>query len=139
MAGASPVAVAPLRGYTFGGDAAISPDNFWPDASRGATTALAEWIVTNADAAARELLPMRSSASHGVAEVKRPGALHHEGVLEHDVAAGELAEVADAGAKQHRYLADAELVDEAEVERLLDDVSAGDGDELVTGARDGWR
>ena len=29
-----------------------------------------------------------------VAEVKRPGALHHEGVLEHDVAVDELAEVA---------------------------------------------
>ena len=66
---------------------------------------------------------VRSSVSHGVAEVKRPGALHHEGVLEHDVAADELAEVADAGAEQHRHLADAELVDEAEVERLLDDVA----------------
>ena len=76
---------------------------------------------------------VRSSASHGVAEVKRPGALHHEGVLEHDVAADELAEVADAGAEQHRHLADAELVDEAEVERLLDDVGAGDRDELVAG------
>ena len=76
---------------------------------------------------------VRSSASHGVAEVKRPGALHHEGVLEHDVAADEFAEVADAGAEQHRHLADAELVDEAEVERLLDNVGAGDRDELVAG------
>src|SRR6202043_3206129 len=46
----------------------------------------------------------------------------------------ELAEVADAGAEQHWDLADAELVDEAEVERLLDDVGASDRDELV--ARD---
>ena len=73
------------------------------------------------------------SASHRVAEVERPGALDHDRVLEHDVAADELAEVADAGAEQHRHLADAELVDEAEVERLLDDVGAGDRDELVAG------
>src|SRR3954452_22709899 len=73
----------------------------------------------------------RVSASHGVAEVERSGALHHERILEDDVAADELAEVADAGAEQHRHLADAQLVDEAEVERLLDDVGAGDGDELL--------
>src|SRR3954471_21665160 len=77
--------------------------------------------------------PDRVSASHRVAEVERSGALHHERVLEHDVAADELAEVADAGAEQHWHLADAELVDQAEVERLLDDVGAGDRDELVAG------
>ena len=49
----------------------------------------------------------RRSASHRVAEVERPGALHHYGVLEHDVAADEFAEIADAGAEQHRHLADA--------------------------------
>ena len=54
-------------------------------------------------------------------------------VLEHDVSADELAEVGDAGTEQHRHLADAELVDEAEVQRLLDDVGAGDRDELVAG------
>src|SRR5256714_394555 len=73
------------------------------------------------------------SASHRVTEVERPGPLDHGGVLEHDVSADELAEVADARAKQHRHLADAELVDEAEVQRLLDDFGAGDRDELVAG------
>src|SRR4051794_41202774 len=83
--------------------------------------------------------PDRVSASHRVAEVERPGALHHERVLEHDVAADELAEVADSGAEQHRHLADADLVDEAEVERLLDDVGTGDRDELVAGELFGRR
>jgi hypothetical protein len=59
--------------------------------------------------------------------------LDHDGVLEHDVAADELPEVADAGAEQDRHLADAELVDEAEVQGLLDDVGARDRDELVAG------
>jgi hypothetical protein len=45
--------------------------------------------------------------------VERPGALDHGGVIEHDVSADELTEVADAGAEQHWHLADAELVDEA--------------------------
>src|SRR5205814_10464343 len=75
----------------------------------------------------------RQSAAHWVTEVERPGALNHDGVLEHDVPADELAEVADACTEQHWHLADADLVDEAEVQRLLDDVGAGDGDELVTG------
>src|SRR5436305_3865252 len=75
----------------------------------------------------------RQSAAHRVTEVKRPGALDHDWVLEHDVAADELAEVADAGTEQHWHLADAELVDEAEVQRLLDDVGTGDRDELVAG------
>src|SRR2546430_14229270 len=73
------------------------------------------------------------SAAHRVAEMERPGALDHDGVLEHDMDADELTEVADAGAEQDRHLADAELVDEAEVQSLLDDVGAGDRDELVTG------
>src|SRR5919108_4117012 len=72
----------------------------------------------------------RQSAAHRVTEVERPGALDHDGVLEHDVSADELAEVADAGTEQHWHLADAELVDEAEVQRLLDDVGAGDRDEF---------
>src|SRR2546430_1802785 len=71
------------------------------------------------------------SAAHRVTEVERPGALDHDGVLEHDVAADELAEIADAGTKQHWHLADAELVDEADLQRLLDDVGTGDRDELV--------
>ena len=75
----------------------------------------------------------RQSAAHRVAEVERPGALDHDGVVEHDVSADELAEVGDAGAEQHWHLADAELVDEAEVQRLLDDVGAGDRDEPVAG------
>src|SRR5215471_388192 len=75
----------------------------------------------------------RRSPAHRVTEVERPGALDHDGVLEHDVAADELAEVADAGTEQHWHLADAELVDEAEVQRLLDDVGTGDRDELVAG------
>src|SRR5205814_6225782 len=75
----------------------------------------------------------RQSAAHWVTEVERPGALNHDRVLEHDVAADELAEVADAGTEQHWHLADAELVDEAEVQRLLDDVGTGDRDELVAG------
>ena len=73
------------------------------------------------------------SAPHRVAEVERPGALDHDWVLEHDVVADELTEVADTGAEQDRHLADADLVDEAEVQGLLDDVGAGDRDELVTG------
>jgi hypothetical protein len=75
----------------------------------------------------------RMSTPHRVAEVERPGGLDHDGVLEHDVVADELTEVADAGAEQNRHLADAEFVDEAEVQGLLDDVGAGDRDELVTG------
>src|SRR5439155_9835170 len=75
----------------------------------------------------------RQSAAHRVTEVERPRPLDHGGVLEYDVAADELAEVADAGTEQHRHLADAELVDEAEVQRLLDDVGTGDRDELVAG------
>src|SRR5215207_3278743 len=77
----------------------------------------------------------RQSAAHRVTEVERPGALDHDGVLEHDVAADELPEVADAGAEQHWHLADADLVDEAEVQGLMDDVGAGDRDELVPGGR----
>src|SRR5439155_9725631 len=73
------------------------------------------------------------SAAHRVAEVERPGALDHERVLEHDVIADELTEVADAAAEQDGHLADAELVDEAEVQSLLDDVGAGDRYELVAG------
>src|SRR5438874_8257380 len=75
------------------------------------------------------------SAPHRVAEVERPGALDHDGVLEHDVVADELTEVADARAEQDRHLADAELVDEAEVQGLLDDVGAGDRHELAAAAR----
>ena len=45
----------------------------------------------------------------------------------------QFAEVADAGTEQHWHLADAELVDETEVQRLLDDVGTGDRDEPVTG------
>src|SRR5438445_2191297 len=75
----------------------------------------------------------RQSAAHRVTEVERPRPLDHGGVLEPDVAADELAEVADAGTEQHRHLADAELVGEAEVQRLLDDVGTGDRDELVAG------
>src|SRR5205814_9437098 len=75
----------------------------------------------------------RQSAAHWVTEVERPGALNHDGVLEHDVPADELAEVADAGTEQHWHLADADLVDECEVQRLLDDVGTGDRDELVAG------
>jgi hypothetical protein len=67
----------------------------------------------------------RQSAVHRVTEVERPGALDHDGVLEHDVAADEFAEIADAGTEQHWHLADAKLVDEAEVQRLLDDVGTG--------------
>src|SRR5438270_6583969 len=76
---------------------------------------------------------IRLSAPYRVAEMERPGALDHDGVLEHDVVAGELTEVADAGAEQDRHLADTELVHEAEVQGLLDDVGAGDRDEPVTG------
>src|SRR6478672_3562744 len=75
----------------------------------------------------------RHSAAHRVNEVEGPGALDHDGVLQHDVSADKLAEVANAGAEQHRHLADAELVDEAEAQTLLDDVGAGDRDELVAG------
>jgi hypothetical protein len=56
----------------------------------------------------------RQSAAHRVTAVERPGPLDHGGVLEHQVAADELAEVADAGTEQHWHLADAELVDETE-------------------------
>ena len=83
------------------------------------------WCVSANDSVAAG-----GSASHGIAEVKRPGALDHDGVLEHDVAADERAEIADAGTEQHRHLADAELVDEAAVQGLLDDVGAGDRDKL---------
>src|SRR5919197_1047367 len=76
---------------------------------------------------------MRQSAAHRIAEVEGTGASDYDGVVEHDVATDELAEVADAGTEEHWHLADAELVDEAEVERLLDDVGAGDRDELVAG------
>jgi hypothetical protein len=69
----------------------------------------------------------------GGSKVERPGSLDHDGVLEHDVSADELDEAADAGAEQHGHLADAEFVDEAEVQRLLDDVGAGDRDEVVAG------
>jgi hypothetical protein len=62
----------------------------------------------------------RSSAAHRVAEVERPGALDHDRVLERDVAADEVAEVTDAGTEQHWHLADADLVDETEAQRLLD-------------------
>ena len=64
--------------------------------------------------------------------MERPPALDDDGVLEHDVA-GQLPEVADAATEQDCHLADAELVDEAELQRLLDDVGAGDRDELVGG------
>jgi hypothetical protein len=57
--------------------------------------------------------------------VECPGALDHNGVLEHDVTTDELAEIADPVAEKHRYLADAELIDEAQVEGLLDDVGTG--------------
>jgi hypothetical protein len=50
-----------------------------------------------------------------------------------NVVSDELTEVADAGAQQDRHLADAEFVDETEVQGLLDDVGAGDCDEFVTG------
>ncbi|HEX4863430.1 MAG TPA: hypothetical protein VFV02_05120, partial [Acidimicrobiales bacterium] len=39
------------------------------------------------------------------------------------MAADEFTEKAHTGAEQHRHQADAQLVDEAEVERLLDDSS----------------
>src|SRR5436305_9423271 len=71
------------------------------------------------------------SAGHRVTVVKGAGTFDHDGVLEHDMAADEVAEVPDAGTEQHRHLADAELVDEAEIQRLLDDVGAGDRDEFV--------
>src|SRR4051794_19070106 len=74
-----------------------------------------------------------TSASHRVAEVQRAPALDHDWVLEHHVIADELTEVADAAAEQDRHLADAELVDEAEIQSLLDDVGAGDRDEHVAG------
>src|SRR5690606_12638025 len=51
----------------------------------------------------RHLTGRRLSAAHRIAEVERPAALDDDGVLEHDVAADELAEVADAGAEQHRH------------------------------------
>ena len=49
------------------------------------------------------------------------------------MATDEFAEIPDAGAEQHRHLADAQLVDKAKVEGLLDDVGTGDGGELVVG------
>src|SRR5690348_18286989 len=61
--------------------------------------------------------PTTESPAHRVTEVERPGALDDDGVLEHDVAADELTERADAGTEQHGHLADAQLVDEAEVLR----------------------
>src|SRR5579875_59737 len=71
------------------------------------------------------------SSPHRVAEVQRPLALDDGRVLEDDMASDELAEVADACPEQHGHQADVDLVDEAEVQGLLDDVGAGDGGELV--------
>src|SRR5581483_11050383 len=51
---------------------------------------------------------------------------------EHDMTADEFAEVTDAAAEQHRHQTHADLVDQPEIHRLLSDVSAGDGHELVT-------
>jgi linoleoyl-CoA desaturase len=73
---------------------------------------------------------LRSHYRH-VRMLGRPSPAPAPPVFEHDVP----AEVADAGAEQHRDLADADLVDEAEVQRLLDDVGAGDRDPLVAGER----
>ena len=44
--------------------------------------------------------------------MERAGALDHDRVLEQDVGADELPEVADARAEQDRHLADAQLVDD---------------------------
>src|SRR3954452_25638764 len=63
--------------------------------------------------------------------MKPLSAFAHDGVLEHDVPTDELAEIADAATEEHWNLAHAELIDEAEVQRLLDDVGARDRDELV--------
>ena len=59
-------------------------------------------------------------AAYGIAEMERPDAFDDDGKLEHDVAADELAEVADAGPEASTgTLAHADLVDETEVRRLL--------------------
>ena len=71
--------------------------------------------------------------AHRVTEMERPSALDDDGVLEHDVAADEFPEVADAVPNRTGTWLTQNLVDEAEVQRLLDDVGAGDRDELVGG------
>src|SRR5581483_10110122 len=90
--------------------------------------------ATDSERVSRGITGDRAGTAHRVPEVQRARALDDDGIVEHDVAADELAEVADAAPEQHGHLADAELVDEAEVQRLLDDVGARDRDELV--ARD---
>src|SRR4051794_2563350 len=80
-------------------------------------------------------LPVNASVPDGVPQVQRSLARDHDRILEEDVVADEVTEVADARAEEHRHLADADLVDQAEVDRLLDDVGARDRDEPVAGDR----
>ena len=77
--------------------------------------------------------PLRVSAEPGTA-VQGATALHHDRVVEEHVPTVELGEVRDPFTEQHRGEADAQLVDQSEVERLLRDVGARDRHVLV--ARD---
>src|SRR6266545_7978252 len=98
---------ARVRQHAGGTQASIALPSAYGDASTavpgGADRRMRNLLATNDnDVSARR----RQSAAHRVTKVERPGALDHGGVLEHDVAAEELAEVADAGTEQHWHLAD---------------------------------
>lgn len=67
--------------------------------------------------------------------MERPRTLNDTRILKHEVATDEIAEVTNPDTEQDWHEADADLVNEAEVERLLDDVGAGDRDELLGGDR----
>src|SRR5438034_7676321 len=85
---------------------------------------------TNLTRSARKV---EASATDRVPEMERSATLHHDRVFEQHVAPVQLGEVGDAFAEQHRHEADADLVHQAEVERLLDHTGAGDRDVLVAG------
>src|SRR5205085_815878 len=69
---------------------------------RDAKVSVAGRTKTNSKPGRRQI----PSAADGVAEMERSGALHHDRIFEHHVAADEVAEVADAGTEEHRHLAD---------------------------------
>jgi len=75
----------------------------------------------------------RGVTSDWVAQVKGTASLDDDRVVEELVAPLQLREVWDPFAEQHRHEADTHLIHQAEVECLLDDLRARDGDVLVAG------
>src|ERR1700728_510979 len=73
-------------------------------------------------------------AADAEAQVGDPGPRNDLRVVEEQGRVRELAEEADALAQEHRRQVDGDLVDQAQVERLLDDAGPGQGDRLA--ARD---